>query len=329
MAQITTTGGSGPQQERQMTITAKYKGTCVKCGGQISAGDKIEWENGKGSWHTTCQAKAEPIKQTADPNAIKISGGSGYGCQGFSVGKTYLYRGDYVTVMKSGKRYYREDGMSFGVGDESGHVYWADCRPATEAEIAPLKAAQAQRESDAARREELKAFMLDFSKTGEYPAGDNIPEGDTVPIGNGQTIYGGGEWFVIGPELTWYVVNNGHDGDDWSRNNVRTGGAGAIGWTKPTSQELTGTILRLTGYDLAGEKAKAKAKEAEEKAKAEAFTAEWTLAITMARREQWNLRMVEMKKAKKKLTWEDFVGVEKEFGFTFAGLKEAVAYHKL
>ncbi|NCU21821.1 hypothetical protein EOM89_14215 [Candidatus Falkowbacteria bacterium] len=27
--------------------------------------------------------------------------------------------------------------------------------------------------------------------------------------------------------------NNGRDGDDWSYNNVRTGGAGAIGWRRP------------------------------------------------------------------------------------------------
>ena len=30
-----------------MTITAKYGGTCRKCGGTISVGGKIEWEKGK------------------------------------------------------------------------------------------------------------------------------------------------------------------------------------------------------------------------------------------------------------------------------------------
>jgi hypothetical protein len=36
----------------------------------------------------------------------------------------------------------------------------------------------------------------------------------------------------------WYVQNNGADGDDWSANNVRTGGAGAIGWRVGRTEEL-------------------------------------------------------------------------------------------
>ena len=44
----------------------------------------------------------------------------------------------------------------------------------------------------------------------------------------GPDIYGGGAWLhVAGPDL-YYVRNNGMDGDDWSRNNYDTGGAGAI-----------------------------------------------------------------------------------------------------
>lgn len=44
----------------------------------------------------------------------------------------------------------------------------------------------------------------------------------------GPDIYGGGAWLhIAGPDL-YYVRNNGMDGDDWSRNNYDTGGAGAI-----------------------------------------------------------------------------------------------------
>lgn len=38
-------------------------------------------------------------------------------------------------------------------------------------------------------------------------------------------------WCVIDREggRIWWVQNSGSDGDDWSHNNIRTGGAGAIG----------------------------------------------------------------------------------------------------
>lgn len=47
--------------------------------------------------------------------------------------------------------------------------------------------------------------------------------------GKGFNIYGGGTQYIITAEYIWHVKNNGMDGDDWSINNIRTGGAGAIG----------------------------------------------------------------------------------------------------
>jgi len=41
-------------QEETMTITAKYSGKCMKCGGHISAGTQIEWEKGSGAKHVKC-----------------------------------------------------------------------------------------------------------------------------------------------------------------------------------------------------------------------------------------------------------------------------------
>lgn len=40
-----------------MTISAKYPGTCKKCGGKIAVGEKIEWSAGQGSQHAECPAK--------------------------------------------------------------------------------------------------------------------------------------------------------------------------------------------------------------------------------------------------------------------------------
>jgi len=48
-----------------------------------------------------------------------------------------------------------------------------------------------------------------------------------------ENIYGGGEWWVIQENWIWHIRNNGHDGDNWSANNVDTGGAGAVGRRVP------------------------------------------------------------------------------------------------
>ena len=69
--------------------------------------------------------------------------------------------------------------------------------------------------------------------------------------GNPQNIYGGGEWFVIGEERIWHVRNNGTDGGDWSLNNVRTGGAGAIGYSVPFDNNLAHRLVNA--LDAAGE----------------------------------------------------------------------------
>ena len=60
-----------------------------------------------------------------------------------------------------------------------------------------------------------------------------------------ENIYGGGEWWVIQKEWIWHIRNNGHDGDNWSANNVNTGGAGAIGHRVPYSDELAAQIRGL------------------------------------------------------------------------------------
>ena len=62
---------------------------------------------------------------------------------------------------------------------------------------------------------------------------------------NPENAWGGGEWWVIQPEWIWYIRNNGFDGDDWGRNNVETGGAGAIGVRVPFSEELAAQIREL------------------------------------------------------------------------------------
>ena len=237
-----------------MTITARYQGKCAKCGQRINAGDRIDWDRDtKATRHIECPTPAPtPTAEAKPPTAtIKLAGGEGYGCRGWQAGQTTrntpraIEEGgpEWITVLRAGRNFYREDGMSFGVGDEAGYVYWAECRPATDEEAAPVIAARAATAERKARVARVAAIKDEIRTGGERPEGDNNPEGER--LFDTQTIHGGGDWFVVGEQHIWYVQNNGADGAMWSANNVRTGGAGAIGWRVPTTTELADELRRL------------------------------------------------------------------------------------
>ena len=110
------------------------------------------------------------------------------------------------------------------------------------------EAAKRHRESPAEVRkraiaQRVQGIAHEIRETGERPAGLNVPAGDRVF--DTQDIYGAGDWFVVGPDYLWYVQNNGMDGDNWSLNNVRTQGAGAIGWRVPATSPLAEELRRL------------------------------------------------------------------------------------
>lgn len=231
-----------------MTITAKFPGKCRNCGAVILVGDRIEWTKGWGAAHIKCPEKQKMVEPE---NSIKIHGGSGYGCHGWSIGQVIKnpYHGndyygvdagkrvpEFLMVLSAREHYCREEGMSFGVGDDEGYTYGATCRPATDEESAPLRAEIEKRQQAENRKKQLRDLADLIQKTGEYPGGDNVPEGDRLH--DTQDIYGGGSWFVICPEWIWYCQNNGMDGDNWGRNNVLTGGAGAIGYRIPFTPEI-------------------------------------------------------------------------------------------
>lgn len=112
-------------------------------------------------------------------------------------------------------------------------------RPANEEEIATLeaqeRAAQAEHEAKAKIQRVLFDLKNAFRRLGERPiaADGQQMSVDGERLLDTQNIYGGGDWWVVQPDAIWYVQNNGTDGGDWDNNNVRTGGAGAIGWRLP------------------------------------------------------------------------------------------------
>ena len=111
--------------------------------------------------------------------------------------------------------------------------------------------AEKRREEKKKKANELQAKIDEVKKAfenAEYPNPGNKMrvEGEVIqhPT-HPENVYGGGEWWVIQPEWIWHVRNNGFDGDDWGRNNVQTGGAGAIGVRVPFSEELAAQIRSL------------------------------------------------------------------------------------
>jgi hypothetical protein len=74
---------------------------------------------------------------------------------------------------------------------------------------------------------------------------DAFPPECLHPIGKGFNIYGGGEVFVATNKGQWDIENNGMDGDNWSRNNYPTGGAGAIATRFPPDERIKDFILSL------------------------------------------------------------------------------------
>jgi hypothetical protein len=241
----------------EMTIIAKYSGRCKRCGGPIKIGDEIEWARGKGAWHVDCsQAEEQERKEhQAAPSApYQVSVGEGYGGSPFTPGQVieapeYLQKEkgiEYLTVITTTETYFPFDGMSFGVGDESGYLYQADCREATPDEAAPLKEKKRAAEEKRKAAAELEEIKTTIKKNGERPVGNYILDGEVVcEQGQHTKIYGGGSWFVIEKDGIWYIENNGGDGDNWELNNIRTGGAGAIGWRVPFDETLAGRLRKI------------------------------------------------------------------------------------
>lgn len=89
-----------------------------------------------------------------------------------------------------------------------------------------------------AKAKQLRAKYIAEIKKNIREAGTPIERvnGYLIPQPAGEVLsdsfdnYGSGERLIETPTEYWYLINNGGDGDDWSRNTVSTGGAGAYGW---------------------------------------------------------------------------------------------------
>lgn len=244
-----------------MKIVARYNGICEKCGLKVRAGTEIEWSKGRGSTHIECPEKVAgpPVVPSGEVAPYRLAGGSGYGCSGWQNGqvvrahvgadgklisaKTAGAQEIWLFVLKATKKYVREDGLSFGVGDDSGHLFGAECRLATPEEAAPAIARRNAREKKHAAKRDLSGLLAEITANGEFPEGPLAVKGKTLYTQDARLqAYGGGSWLIDEGGYLWYVKNNGADGDAWSANNVTTGGAGAMGWRLRWTDVLRGRV---------------------------------------------------------------------------------------
>jgi hypothetical protein len=164
---------------------------------------------------------------------------------------------DCVIVFESTGKSFRisEDHPSFEgahlLGYEGDYGCYCYYREATREETSTLEAqeaeVQARAEAEKARNQAVDAIKSKIIEHGECP--DGLHDVDGERLIDTQNLYGGGSWFMITATHIWYIRNNGMDGDNWSLNNVRTGGAGAIGHRITYSAELANEIRELDRAD--------------------------------------------------------------------------------
>lgn len=237
------------------------------------------WDAAAKGWRVPAERASEARALAGDwgplpDGSIEVHVGEGYGGIEHAAGEvlraasayghgaaSHLVRagavaGTYWTVTHCRGEYVRADGMSFGVGDECGYIWETRLRPATEAETAPVRAAEEASARKRAAKALLGSFWQPMWRDGTYDRPEASEaggrswalQGDEIPMpGEARNLYGGGRWFVLDEPggRIWLVQNNGRDGDDWSRNNVRTGGAGAIGRWVPWDAEFAARIREL------------------------------------------------------------------------------------
>lgn len=152
------------------------------------------------------------------------------------VGETFRFGDRVLVVTDLGKIWMlrSEDACIYGRMPEDQDVRYAYVREASAQEIAVFEASEA---AEVKAREERKAVIEAFraveqevsaSSTYEHP----LPEADREALQTGDiiwhqhahlAIYGGGTEWVATDGRLWRIDGNGADGDDWSRNNFRSG----------------------------------------------------------------------------------------------------------
>lgn len=141
------------------------------------------------------------------------------------------HRERYYRVISS--YYYDSDGWSFGAMNDEWYAVKAQDITETPEGQERVQAREKTRQKKAriaAAKNAVATLGAAIWKNGHYyEAADGMWTSDIpgILLYDDFNIYGGGYQIRQAGETLFYVNNNGADGDDWSVNNIRTGGAGA------------------------------------------------------------------------------------------------------
>jgi len=159
-------------------------------------------------------------------------------------GETKVIKGKVYEVLSA--TYHDSDGYSFGAMNEEWYSVKAkDISNTAKGQRILHKHKKEERES--ARKRRYKAaensLVSAIEKKGQIYRGKEVSIND-IPgktLSDTFNIYGGGRKIKSNSGKTTLIINNGMDGDNWGRNNIRTGGAGAYAYiadTKSVADEL-------------------------------------------------------------------------------------------
>lgn len=155
------------------------------------------------------------------------------------VGELMLYKGLVYKVISSTfvPETNEEEEEIYGYQDEHLEVVVED---ATNTEKGQALLAEEAIKQD--KLKTIRALKLKTRTQGtliERVNGELVEQPQGTALLDTFDIYGSGERLIETGTEYWYLINNGMNGDDWSRNTVRTGGAGAYGW-KLSLKQLVG-----------------------------------------------------------------------------------------
>jgi hypothetical protein len=153
--------------------------------------------------------------------------------------------GPYFTIDDDAPSLY---GSEF-LGHEGERGVWVTYRAATEEEAALFTQ---NKEAEAARRKEIKHCHKRLQEISEQikTQGRVLPQNEVslngreslVEFNKKLFLYGGGSEIFVTNDFLCFMMHNGADGDDWSRNNF----PGSIIWFAPRSPELEQEIRQLS-----------------------------------------------------------------------------------
>lgn len=176
-------------------MKARYQGYCPRCSSHHDAGVEIVKIDGR--WgHVACPTKTTSASSAPAPSGKRTNRKPGQ-CDicgaPLAVGEGHLYR-----CLGS------DSGCMRHWDSEAGawHVECLD-EEACAARVARRKAVAAVAKAEAQRRADALRAVCDLFRDGEHTVSEGGQirlEGEQIDIGTGQTVYGGGSWFVIEPE---------------------------------------------------------------------------------------------------------------------------------